>query len=85
MRRFVAREVPYLRRNYRYSVSQMLLALVYPIVLGLDRIETASFLRSNGTCDLVGKCETGRRGEYKEKGLRFGHENELTLSIAQSV
>lgn len=27
----------------------MLLALVYPIILGLDRIETASFLRSNGT------------------------------------
>jgi hypothetical protein len=27
----------------------MILALVYPIVLGLDRIETASFLRSNGT------------------------------------
>ena len=30
-------------------VSQMILALVYPIILGLDRIETASFLRSNGT------------------------------------
>jgi hypothetical protein len=43
------REVPYPRRNHRYSVSQMLLALVYPILLGLDRIETASFLRSNGT------------------------------------
>ena len=27
----------------------MTLALVHPIVLGLDRIETASFLRSNGT------------------------------------
>ncbi len=27
----------------------MLLALIYPIVLGLDRIETASLLRSNGT------------------------------------
>jgi len=27
----------------------MLLALVYPIVLGLDRIETTSLLRSNGT------------------------------------
>ena len=27
----------------------MLLALVYPIVLGLDRIETASLLRSDGT------------------------------------
>jgi len=49
IRRFLAREVPYPRRNHRYSVSQMLLALVYPIVLGLDRIETSSFLRSNGT------------------------------------
>ena len=49
VRRFLSREVPYPRRNCRYSVSQMLLALVYPIVLGLDRIETASFLRSNGT------------------------------------
>ena len=49
MRRFLSREVPYPRRNHRYSVSQMLLALVYPIVLGLDRIEAASFLRSNGT------------------------------------
>src|SRR5437899_10919588 len=27
----------------------MILALVYPLVLGLHRLETASFLRSNGT------------------------------------
>jgi hypothetical protein len=27
----------------------MILALVYPLVLGLDRLEAASFLRSNGT------------------------------------
>src|SRR5260370_9930696 len=27
----------------------MILALVYPLVLGLDRLETASFLRFNGT------------------------------------
>ena len=27
----------------------MILALMYPLVLGLDRLETASFLRSNGT------------------------------------
>ena len=27
----------------------MILALVYPIVLGPDRIETSSFLRANGT------------------------------------
>ena len=49
LREFLARHVPYPRRNHRYSVSQMLLALVYPIILGLDRIEAASFLRSNGT------------------------------------
>ena len=49
LRDFVARHIPYGRRNQRYSVSQMLLALVYPMVLGLDRIETASLLRCNGT------------------------------------
>jgi hypothetical protein len=46
---FLALHLSYPRRNRRYSLSQMILALVYPIVLGLDRIETASFLRSNGT------------------------------------
>jgi hypothetical protein len=39
----------YPRRNKDYSLSQMLLALIYPIILGLDRIETVSLLRSNGT------------------------------------
>ncbi len=48
-RDFLAQQIRYPRRNWGYSVSQMLLALVYPIVLGLDRIETASLLRSNGT------------------------------------
>jgi Transposase DDE domain group 1 len=49
LRHFLAQHLDYRRRNSRYSVPQMVLALVYPIVLGLDRIETASFLRSNGT------------------------------------
>src|SRR5579864_1664621 len=31
------------------TVSQMLLALIYPMVLGLNRIETVSFRRSNGS------------------------------------
>jgi len=46
---FLAVRLRYPRRNHRYSVSQMILALVYPLVLGLDRLETAAFLRSNGT------------------------------------
>ena len=49
LRHFLARHLRYPRRNHRYSVSQVILALVYPLVLGLDRLETASFLRSNGT------------------------------------
>src|SRR6266404_8726194 len=48
-RDFLAQQIRYPRRNRAYSVSQILLALIYPIVLGLDRIETASLLRSNGT------------------------------------
>jgi hypothetical protein len=46
-RYFLAEQIRYPRRKRDYSVSQMLLALVYPIVLGLDRIETASLLRSD--------------------------------------
>ena len=48
-RDFLARHLTYLRRNNDYSLSQMLLALIYPIILGLDRIETAALLSSNGT------------------------------------
>lgn len=47
-RHFLSQRMSYRRPRHRYPVSQMILALVYPIVLGLDRIETASFLRANG-------------------------------------
>ena len=49
LRRFLTRHLHYSRRNKDYELSQMLLALVYPIILGLDRLETASLLRANGT------------------------------------
>ena len=48
-RNFLATHLRYPRPNRRYQLSQMILALKYPIVLGLDRIEAASLLRSNGT------------------------------------
>jgi len=48
LRNFLALHLTYPRRNHRYKLSQMILALLYPIVLGLDRLETASFLRSDG-------------------------------------
>ena len=43
LRRFLTRHLLYPRRNQRYTLSQMILALVYPVIPGLDRLETASF------------------------------------------
>lgn len=48
-RQFLTQQMRYPRPNRNYSVSQILLALIYPIILGLDRIETASLLRSDTT------------------------------------
>jgi hypothetical protein len=49
IRNFIARHLHWSRRNHDYSLSQMVLALAWPLILGLDRIETASLLRGNGT------------------------------------
>jgi len=49
LRDFLARHLEDFRRHSRYTLSQVILALVYPIVLGLDRLETAALLQSNGT------------------------------------
>src|SRR5487761_171016 len=49
LRRFLTRHLRYPRRNHDYQLSEMILSLAYPIILGLDRIETASLLRANGT------------------------------------
>ena len=49
LRDFLARHLTYGRPRYDYSLSQMLLSLTYPILLGLDRLETVSLLRTNGT------------------------------------
>lgn len=48
-RRFHRRHLHRPRRNQDYNLPQMVLDWVYPIILGLDRLETASFLRRNGT------------------------------------
>jgi len=44
----VARHVLVPQRNNHYSVGEMLLALLYPMILGLERIETTHLLRQNG-------------------------------------
>jgi hypothetical protein len=49
LRKFLARNLDDPRLHSKYSLSQMILALLYPIILGLDRLETAALLRGNGT------------------------------------
>src|SRR5260370_34418553 len=57
LRRFMTRHLRYPRRNRDYQLSEMILFLAYPIILGLDRIETASLLRLDGTFQYLSGLE----------------------------
>ncbi len=48
LRSLLAQRVRFTQRNSRYAVSESLLAWLYPMVLGLGRIETARVLQYNG-------------------------------------
>lgn len=48
LRGALARQVRFAQRNNRYSISESLEALLYPLILGLGRIETTEPLRHNG-------------------------------------
>ena len=44
----VANKLHFPQRNNRYSIGEMLLAFLYPMILGLERLETTQLLRQNG-------------------------------------
>lgn len=48
LRTLFAHQVQFTQRNNRYAISESLLALLYPIILGLGRIETTRLLKHNG-------------------------------------
>ncbi len=48
LRRLLTRTIRFRQRNHRYSISESLLALLYPILLGLGRLETTRLLQHNG-------------------------------------
>jgi hypothetical protein len=48
LRRRLREDVRFPQRNNTYSIPEMLLALLYPIILGLGRIETTALLQRNG-------------------------------------
>src|SRR5256886_8861990 len=44
----IATEIRLIQRNNCYTVGELLLAILYPIILGLERIETTQLLQHNG-------------------------------------
>ena len=48
LQHLLTRETHVVQRNNRYSVGEMFLALLYPMMLGLERIDTTKLLRQNG-------------------------------------
>lgn len=48
LRHLLYRKLKFTQRNNRYSVAEEMLALIYPITLGLGRIEATHLLKQNG-------------------------------------
>jgi hypothetical protein len=48
LQRALWQHIRFAQRNNRYSISESLEALIYPLILGLGRIETTEPLRHNG-------------------------------------
>jgi hypothetical protein len=48
LRSLLSQYIRLLQRNNRYTVAEEMLALIYPILLGLGRIETSHLLKHNG-------------------------------------
>lgn len=48
LRSLLTQYMHFFQRNNRYTIAEEMLALMYPISLGLGRIETTHLLRHNG-------------------------------------
>jgi len=47
-RRYLNHHLRYTQRNNRYSLTELLIALMYPMILGLEKIEVSALLKTNG-------------------------------------
>lgn len=48
LRTYLSERVHYPQRNNDYTLSEMILALIYPMILGLEKIEVSALLKTNG-------------------------------------
>jgi len=47
-RTYLSMHIRYSQRNNRYTLSEMILALIYQMILGLEKIEVSALLKTNG-------------------------------------
>jgi Transposase DDE domain group 1 len=77
------RHVRFVQRNNRYSISESLEALLYPLILGLGRIETTEPLRHNGVfhylAGLPGYPEATSLRRFLQRFARAGRNAFLKL------
>ena len=78
-----SRHIRFAQRNNRYSVSESLEALLYPLVLGLGRIETTEPLRYNGVfhylAGLPGYPDATTLRRFLDRCARRGRNSFLNL------
>lgn len=48
LRTYLATMITYRERNNHYTLSELMLALIYPMILGLENIEVSALLKTNG-------------------------------------
>jgi len=83
LQRAFSRHVRFVQRNNRYSISESLEALLYPLILGLGRIETTEPLRYNGVfhylAGLPGYPDATTLRRFLQRLARAGREGLLKL------
>jgi hypothetical protein len=53
LRTYLSMSIPYPQRNNRYTLSEIILALIYPMVLGLGKIEVSALLKANSVFQYI--------------------------------
>src|SRR2546427_13195574 len=78
LQRAFSRHIRFVQRNNRYSISESLEAFLYPLILGLGRIETTEPLRHNGVfhslTGLPGYPEATSLRRFLERFARAGRK-----------
>ncbi len=75
LRRAFTKHVRFAQRNTRYSVGEMLLALLYPMLLGLERLDSTHLLTRNAVFQtLTGLPTYPNATTLRRFLLRFGRQ-----------